>query len=118
MNTVNYKALSRIANIICILAIAIVLATQIRIIVIESVNNKILPAETQVQNIVVHSGDTIWSIAMKNTLPGQDVRNVVIAIRSANNIAAAGVIIPGQVLRVPVTETINDSRIAQSKSIR
>lgn len=49
---------------------------------------------------VVRSGDTLWSIADR-LAPGRDPRPIVDAIAEANQ-AAAGALVPGQTLRIPI----------------
>jgi len=49
----------------------------------------------------VSAGDTLWDIAVDYTDPGDDVRRTVFAIRRANDLSSS-VIVPGQVLRIPV----------------
>ena len=49
----------------------------------------------------VVGGDTLWDIASEYTVPGEDVRRVVFEIRRLNDLDGS-VIIPGQVLRVPI----------------
>lgn len=49
----------------------------------------------------VASGDTLWDIAAGYTAAGDDVRNTIVDIRRANDLDGS-VIVPGQVLRIPV----------------
>ena len=49
----------------------------------------------------VVGGDTLWDIASEHTVPGEDVRRVVFEIQRLNDLDGS-VIIPGQVLRVPI----------------
>jgi LysM repeat protein len=48
----------------------------------------------------VAPGETLWEIAVENTLPGQDPRLKVEAIRDANDLSGS-TIHPGMTLRVP-----------------
>ena len=59
-----------------------------------------------VNNRQVHvlPGDTVWSIAVKFTSKDQDIRNLVVAIRQANQLGNDAAIFPGQVLSIPVTK--------------
>ena len=50
-------------------------------------------------SVVVHSGDTLWSIA-EAVAPDTDPRAVVDAIQEANGLSGAG-LVPGQVLVLP-----------------
>ncbi len=52
---------------------------------------------------VVQAGDTLWAIAADLTPEGDDVRDMVEAIRSLNDIDSS-LIVPGQVLAVPVVD--------------
>lgn len=49
----------------------------------------------------VVAGDTLWDIAVDYTNPGDDVRRVVFEIQRLNDLEGS-VILPGQVLRVPI----------------
>jgi Tfp pilus assembly protein FimV len=49
----------------------------------------------------VRSGDTLWDIAVDRVLPGDDVRVLIEDIRHLNGLGSS-VIVPGQVLRIPV----------------
>lgn len=55
--------------------------------------------------VQVRQGDTLWQIASKATADGDDVRNTVVDIVNANNLAHNEDIYPGQVLNVPVSES-------------
>jgi nucleoid-associated protein YgaU len=50
-------------------------------------------------SVVVHSGDTLWSIA-ESIAPEADPRAVVDALQEANDLTGAG-LVPGQVLVLP-----------------
>jgi len=50
---------------------------------------------------LVVAGDTLWDIAADYTTPGDDVRRVVFEIQRLNDLEGS-VILPGQVLRVPI----------------
>jgi len=52
-----------------------------------------------VETVVVHPGDTLWSIA-RNTAPEEDPRAVVDAIVDLNALDGVG-LRPGQVLQLP-----------------
>jgi nucleoid-associated protein YgaU len=49
----------------------------------------------------VVAGDTLWDIAAAHTTPGEDVRRVVWEIQRLNDLDGS-VILPGQVLQVPL----------------
>ncbi len=52
---------------------------------------------------VVRSGDSLWAIAAEVTPAGADVRATVETIRALNDIDSS-LIVPGQVLKVPVVD--------------
>ena len=49
----------------------------------------------------VRSGDTLWDIAAAHVAPGDDVRVLVEDIRHGNDLDTS-VIVPGQVLLIPI----------------
>ena len=51
-------------------------------------------------SVVVHSGDTLWSIADSVAGPGDDVRTVVDQIQRLNGLRGTA-LVPGQSLRLP-----------------
>lgn len=59
------------------------------------------------REVLVYSGDTMWTIAAECSAPGEDVREVIYRIREANNLARYD-LQPGQKLIVPMKVNIND----------
>jgi len=57
------------------------------------------PVEYGTHTVV--AGDTLWDIAVEHTTSGEDVRRVVYEIQRLNDLETS-VILPGQVLRVPI----------------
>ena len=57
-------------------------------------------AEQATVSHTVAPGETLWEIAVENTLPGQDPRPKVEAIRDVNDLSGS-TIRPGMTLRVP-----------------
>jgi len=58
-------------------------------------------SEAYDQHVVV-VGDTLWQIAETYTPAGEDVRTTIFGIREANGLENS-VIVPGQVLRIPLS---------------
>ncbi len=56
----------------------------------------------QYQLVQVSGGDTVWSIAARHVGEKEDIRNLVVAIKKANNLGNDVQIRPGQILKVPV----------------
>ncbi len=54
------------------------------------------------ETVTVQSGDTVWNIAARYQAPQEDIRNIVLAIRSANQLNANSQIQVGQDLKVPI----------------
>ncbi len=54
------------------------------------------------EQVIIHNGDTLWKIAGKYTLAGEDVREVIYRIEQENNLTGQDYLQPGQVLKVPV----------------
>ena len=52
------------------------------------------------ESVVVHQGDTLWSIASARTAPGGDVRHTLALIESLNQLKGAG-LVAGDLLWVP-----------------
>jgi len=42
------------------------------------------------ESVVVHQGDTLWSLAAERTAPGQDVRQTIQLIQRLNQLAGPG----------------------------
>ena len=57
-------------------------------------------AESQTISYTVAPGETLWEIAVEHTLPGEDPRPKVEAIREANDLSDS-TIYPGMSLEVP-----------------
>jgi len=51
--------------------------------------------------ISVNQGDTLWSIAAKNSAEKADVRLLIVAIKQINNLSEDVTIYPGQQLKIP-----------------
>ena len=54
----------------------------------------------QTRHVVVHSGDTLWSIA-RAAAPEADPRGTIEAVRDMNNLSADAPLVPGQLLTLP-----------------
>lgn len=52
------------------------------------------------QQVIVHSGDTLWAISEKYSQPDRDIRALVYEIEEINQLKSS-TIVPGQVLRIP-----------------
>jgi len=58
-------------------------------------------ADVTYVSAIVRAGDTLWDIAAAHTPHGEDVRNVIVDIKITNELDSS-IILPGQVLRIPV----------------
>lgn len=67
-----------------------------------SFSNGEKPIENYV-NIQVRSGDTVWIIAGRNASNEEDIRELVYAIRTINELDRNALIYPGQILKIPTT---------------
>ncbi|WP_157749609.1 LysM peptidoglycan-binding domain-containing protein [Jatrophihabitans sp. GAS493] len=56
------------------------------------------PGAVSVSSVVVHDGDTLWSIANRVD-PSSDPRNVVARLRKLNGLADL-TLVPGQTIRI------------------
>lgn len=56
----------------------------------------------QYQHVQVGRGDTVWAIAARNVGEKEDIRNLVVTIKKANNLDNNVQIYPGQILKVPL----------------
>lgn len=54
------------------------------------------------EQVVVHSGDTLWNIASRWTEKGEDVREVIYRIQQENKLDSTAFLQPGQKITVPV----------------
>lgn len=52
--------------------------------------------------VQVGRGDTVWAIAAKHVGDKEDVRNLIVAIKKANNLGNDVAIQPGQTLKIPL----------------
>lgn len=60
------------------------------------------------QEVRVRSGDTLWTLAANYAESSStDIREVIYHIRQVNQIANAGDLTPGMILRIPVTPDTN-----------
>ena len=60
------------------------------------------PNPPQIISYKVGTGDTLWSIASKAVLPGEDIREKIIVMRRINGLSPNQVLMPGQAVQVPV----------------
>lgn len=75
-----------------------------------------VPASYHKEIVRVYKGDTLWSIASKRTVQGEDVREVLDRIVKANKLDLKKHIQPGQKLIVPTRQqTINKALAAHPK---
>ena len=65
---------------------------------------------TQTQTITVRSGDTLWSIAERTASNEMDVRNVVYAMKSLNNLDGTKELQPGMKLAIPTVKKVNPAK--------
>jgi nucleoid-associated protein YgaU len=59
-----------------------------------------VPSSGGVVSVVVHPGDSLWSIAQRHAGPGTDVRAVVDAVRDLNGMTGS-TLLAGDVVLVP-----------------
>ncbi|WP_277300629.1 LysM peptidoglycan-binding domain-containing protein [Veillonella montpellierensis] len=59
-----------------------------------------------VQLVTVSNGDTIWSIAEKNSSNDVDIRDVVYSIKDLNHIEKSGELVPGSKLKIPTIKVV------------
>jgi hypothetical protein len=59
-------------------------------------------------SVPVAAGDTVWMIAARQVNATDDIREMIFAIRQANNLNNNAEIFPGQVLKVPITGPVDD----------
>lgn len=62
--------------------------------------------------VTVASGDTLWSIASRNSQPDADIQEEIFKICKANELKSKD-IYPGQVLRIPVRMEVRDYMLAR-----
>ena len=68
-----------------------------------SVRNSVATGSPKIQYsaIVVHQGDTLWTIASQHRGKGTDIRSLIDQIREANQLDSV-LITPGQTLKIPI----------------
>ena len=62
----------------------------------------ISPQPAQMFNYKISSGDTLWTVASRAVRPGEDVREKIIAIRKQNGLTPNQILVPGQVVQIPM----------------
>ena len=72
------------------------------------INGLISPQPEQIIAYKIGAGDTLWAIAGRAVNPGEDVREKIISIRRLNGLTPNQVLLPGQVVQIPV-KNIKDS---------
>lgn len=68
-----------------------------------SVRNSVATGSPKIQYsaIVVHQGDTLWTIASQHRVKGTDIRSFIDKIYEVNQLDSP-LITPGQTLKVPI----------------
>lgn len=97
--TVSHRARAHIILVSVVVAFVLLLATATRAFAAGSGEAVVVPQHTT-EHLVV-PGDTLWEIASDNAGPGDDIRKAVFEIQQINGLPSS-VIIPGQVLIVPL----------------
>ena len=84
---------------VLILAVILVFGT-----VMALANSNINVAQDNIayDTVFVRSGDTLWSIATKRVTEKEDIRDVMMVIRTVNGLNNNAQIYPGQALKIPV----------------
>ncbi|OFW63319.1 MAG: hypothetical protein A2135_07745 [Actinobacteria bacterium RBG_16_67_15] len=96
------SANTRTRVVVLLISVALALVLLLASAVVARADDPIGPAATPAYvSHVVAGGDTLWDIASEYTPGGEDVRNVIVDIKTANDLGSS-VIVPGQVLRIPV----------------
>ena len=63
------------------------------------------------EQVVVHSGDTLWTIANRWTTGDEDVREVIYRIQEENKLTGTAYLQPGQRIIVPIR--VDEDMLAQ-----
>jgi hypothetical protein len=56
---------------------------------------------TRFDRVVVHQGDTVWSLVSQRAAAGSDVAEAAYDVAAVNHLAAGSQLHPGQVLLIP-----------------
>ena len=56
---------------------------------------------TRYERVVVHQGDTVWSLVATRAAAGSDVAEAAYDVAAVNHLAAGSQLHPGQVLLIP-----------------
>ncbi len=84
--------------------VSLVFAVCIALIALTVAVDRTAPGSEEYVLAHVQPGDTLWDIALRFGDSGVDTRHLVFMIRKANSLDSS-VIMPGDVLRVPVKST-------------
>ena len=84
---------------VLILAVILVFGT---VMALANANINLAQDNIAYDTVFVRSGDTLWSIASKRVTEKEDIRDVMMIIRTVNGLNNNAQIYPGQALKVPV----------------
>jgi LysM repeat protein len=87
--------------VVLLITVAVVLVLLLATGVGASVGTSVSLESAEFVTHQVADGDTLWDIASVHTPPSEDVRRTVYEIRVANGLEGS-LIVPGQILRIPV----------------
>lgn len=97
--TISANARARVVVLLTSVALALVLL--LAFAVVARADDPTAAAGVAHATHTVRPGDTLWEIAAGYTPAEGDVRDVIMDIKAANGLGSS-VIVPGQVLRIPV----------------
>ena len=101
--TISTNTRTRVVVLLTSVALALVLLLAGAVVARADDPTAPVVAETTLVAHTVLPGDTLWDIAGEHVAQGDDVRNLIEDIKRINDLDSS-VIVPGQVLQVPLSD--------------
>ena len=102
--------------VLCCLILTMLCGNFIYFEFIDGITEMVSPHSASTVSYKIIQGDTLWTIAGRAVTPGEDVREKIIAIRRLNGMTPNQMLLPGQVVQIPM-KNINDANFRYTLKI-